>query len=109
MNEPKDNIYPPPQAKGPYKGLLLEMGIISAIISEPFLKQLYAQPGVGYYDALGIISQAAVSFYKKHEREIEDGWGSKKRLDRREEYDDVILAHTINFVKEKFDINLKLF
>ena len=111
MNEQED-INPRKQTEKHSKGLLHEYGTIVAILSDHYLKQVHAQIEGGYYEAIQIINEAAVDFYKKYEKEItnpKEDWVQICGQYDVNGYEDVILIYCgKHIINRHYSVTLKL-
>lgn len=112
MNEKKETNPPNGGVKKKYRGLLHEYGIIMAILSDKYLDQIHCQIEGGYYEAINILSEAAIEFYQKFKKEIEsekEDWVQICAQYNTTAYEDVILIHAARYIINKhYSINLKL-
>ncbi|HHT9135843.1 MAG TPA: hypothetical protein ACFYEK_01220 [Candidatus Wunengus sp. YC60] len=98
--------------KPPYKGLLQEYGIVMALISDQFLDQVHAQNEGGLFEAIHILNEAAIDFYNKHKKEIENpkqDWAEICGTNGVPCYEHYVLIHCSRYMVNKYyGITLKL-
>ena len=94
-------------------GIIKEIALITAIVSDAYTSAVYEQHGKGYFEALEVITKVSIKIYKRFERVImnqaliTDNWQPTYDEYNVDCYDDLIVKVAGKMLWEDYELNVE--
>lgn len=93
------------------KEKMYEIAMISAIISNAHCESILEQRNSGFFDAIDVIQEATMAFYKKFEKPLTNSdtdWMEECEKHKVSCYDDLIEIWSMDWINKKYKLHLSI-